>query len=345
MPFELKWTTWRNLWNLVAIDVHRLNKKFCYGHYSFFFRLSVIQLCHNLLHYGCNFEHTVQWGSVNTRCTNRQTLLQNSCMFRRPFLWRVWRGLFPLWLLLLLVSAECRHEGEPRSLPEFSVPFFLVALPSHSFLSITDHVTLNFNKNMSTAAVFLDIEKAIDTTRQPGLYELPKLQLPVNFIKLFSQYLSHRKVQSFGRRRTIHAREIDAGVPKVSVMALTLYGLYVNDNPQTPVAQLLLFADKTYIYSTERKEGYAKRPYCNGGVVWGLELKDQLRQVSGHILLWQTWTGQDSSYTQRMEHSFCKRGDSRITWKQQIDAIITKVFRTCIGIYPHLKSEPLSSNS
>jgi hypothetical protein len=80
-------------------------------------------------------------------------------------------------------------------------------------------------------------------------------------------------------------------------------------------------------------------------VEWGLELKDQLRQVSGHILLWQTWTGQDSSYTQRMEHSFCKRGDSRITWKQQIDAIITKVFRTCIGIYPHLKSERLSSNS
>jgi hypothetical protein len=27
-----------------------------------------------------------------------------------------------------------------------------------------DHVTLNFNNNMSMGAVFLDIEKAIDTT-------------------------------------------------------------------------------------------------------------------------------------------------------------------------------------
>jgi hypothetical protein len=28
----------------------------------------------------------------------------------------------------------------------------------------TDHVTLNFNNNMSTTAVFLDIEKAFDKT-------------------------------------------------------------------------------------------------------------------------------------------------------------------------------------
>jgi hypothetical protein len=31
-------------------------------------------------------------------------------------------------------------------------------------MMLTDHTTLNFNNNMSTAAVFLDIEKAFDTT-------------------------------------------------------------------------------------------------------------------------------------------------------------------------------------
>jgi hypothetical protein len=31
-------------------------------------------------------------------------------------------------------------------------------------MRLTDHVTLNFNNKMSTAAVFLDIEKAFDTT-------------------------------------------------------------------------------------------------------------------------------------------------------------------------------------
>jgi hypothetical protein len=37
------------------------------------------------------------------------------------------------------------------------------------YIRLTDHVTLNFNNNMSTAAVFLDIEKAFDTT---WLYKL-----------------------------------------------------------------------------------------------------------------------------------------------------------------------------
>jgi hypothetical protein len=31
-------------------------------------------------------------------------------------------------------------------------------------MTLADHVTLNFNNNMSTAAVFLNIEKAFDTT-------------------------------------------------------------------------------------------------------------------------------------------------------------------------------------
>jgi hypothetical protein len=37
-------------------------------------------------------------------------------------------------------------------------------------------MTLNFNNNMSTAAVFLDIEKAFDTTWHNGLlYKLFKM--------------------------------------------------------------------------------------------------------------------------------------------------------------------------
>jgi hypothetical protein len=36
-------------------------------------------------------------------------------------------------------------------------------------MRLTDHVTLNFNNNMFTTAVFLDIEKAFDTTWHLGL--------------------------------------------------------------------------------------------------------------------------------------------------------------------------------
>jgi hypothetical protein len=42
---------------------------------------------------------------------------------------------------------------------------------------------------MSTAAVFLDIEKAFDTTWHPGLlYKLSKLQFSTSLIKLIGSY-------------------------------------------------------------------------------------------------------------------------------------------------------------
>jgi hypothetical protein len=44
-------------------------------------------------------------------------------------------------------------------------------------MRLTDHVTLNFNNKMSTAAVFLDIEKAFDTTWHSGLlYKMSKFE-------------------------------------------------------------------------------------------------------------------------------------------------------------------------
>jgi hypothetical protein len=61
-------------------------------------------------------------------------------------------------------------------------------------MRIADHVSLHFNNNMSTTAVFLDIEKAFDTTWEPGLlYKLSKLQFSTSLIKLIGSFLSQRK--------------------------------------------------------------------------------------------------------------------------------------------------------
>jgi hypothetical protein len=47
---------------------------------------------------------------------------------------------------------------------------------------------------MSTAAVFLDIEKAFDTTWHPGLlYKLSELHFSPSLIKLINSFLSQRK--------------------------------------------------------------------------------------------------------------------------------------------------------
>jgi retron-type reverse transcriptase len=100
-------------------------------------------------------------------------------------------------------------------------------------MRLTDHVTLNFNNNMSTAAVFLDIEKAFDTTwHSVLLYKLSKLDFLTTFIKLISSFLSKEKfsVSVVGEMST--PRERRAGLPQGSALSPTLYNMYINYIPK-----------------------------------------------------------------------------------------------------------------
>jgi hypothetical protein len=59
-------------------------------------------------------------------------------------------------------------------------------------------------------------------------------------------------------------REIQAGVTQGSVLAPTLYSLYINDTPRTPGVHLALFLDDTPIYAKDRKESYVLRKLQRG---------------------------------------------------------------------------------
>jgi hypothetical protein len=63
----------------------------------------------------------------------------------------------------------------------------------HQCMRLTDHVALNFNNNMPSVVVFLDIEKAFDKTWHLGLlYKLSELKISIGLIKLNSSFLSQR---------------------------------------------------------------------------------------------------------------------------------------------------------
>jgi hypothetical protein len=111
-------------------------------------------------------------------------------------------------------------------------------------MRLVGHVSLNFYSNMSTAAVFLDIEKAFDTTWHPGLlYKLSKLQFSTRLIKRINSFLSQRKFRVSVEGEISTPRYMQAGVPQSSVLSPTLYNLYINDTPQTPDVNLALFGD------------------------------------------------------------------------------------------------------
>jgi hypothetical protein len=103
-------------------------------------------------------------------------------------------------------------------------------------MRLANYVTLHFNNNMSTAAVFLDIEKVFDTTWQPGLlYKISKLKFSTSLIKLISSFLLQRKFRVSAEGEMSTPRYVQAGVPQGSLLFPILYNLYINDNPQPPV--------------------------------------------------------------------------------------------------------------
>jgi hypothetical protein len=118
-------------------------------------------------------------------------------------------------------------------------------------MRLTDHITLNFNNKITTAAIFLDIGKAFHTLWHLGLlFKLSTIKFSTNLIKLISSFLSQRKLRVSVESELSTPRDIKAGVPQDSILSPTLYNLYINDTPQTISVNLALFADDTSLYAT-----------------------------------------------------------------------------------------------
>jgi hypothetical protein len=205
---------------------------------------------------------------------------------------------------------------------------------------------------MSTAAAFLDIEKAFDTTRQPGLlYKLSKLQFLTSCIKRIGSFLSQRKFRVSVEGEMSMPRSMQSGVPQGSVLSPTFYNLYINDTSQTPGVNLALFADDTCLYATDRKEGYVLRKFQRGldsmaawCKRWNIKInEDKTRTIyftrvnrPPDSLL--TLNGQNIPFVNSVKYLgvlFYKR----MTWRLHIQMIEAKAFRTFIRIYSLLKSE------
>jgi hypothetical protein len=224
-------------------------------------------------------------------------------------------------------------------------------------MRLADHVTLHFNNKMSTAAVFLDIEKAFDTTWHTGLlYKLGKMEFSINLIKLISSFLSQRKFRVSVEGELSTPRYMEAGVPQGSVLSPTLYNLYINDTPQATNLHLALFADDTCLYATDRKEGYIVRKLQRGLDTlvawcerWNIKInEDKIQAIyfshqraPPESLL--TLSGRNIPFVNSVK-CLGVIFDKRITWRLHVERIEAKAFRTFIRLYSLFESERLNAN-
>jgi Reverse transcriptase (RNA-dependent DNA polymerase) len=124
--------------------------------------------------------------------------------------------------------------------------------PKHSALHqlqrLTEQIERGFEYKQYTLTAFLDIEKAFDKVWLPGLKFKPtKLQISDYLLAIIFSFLNNRNFAVKINKSLSPPEKILAGVPQGSILALTLYNIYIHDIPENTNSTIGLFADDTVI--------------------------------------------------------------------------------------------------
>ncbi|GFX63918.1 probable RNA-directed DNA polymerase from transposon X-element [Trichonephila clavipes] len=124
---------------------------------------------------------------------------------------------------------------------------------SHQLLRVVEFIKEGNNNDECTAAVFLDIQKAFDRVWHIGLlFKLITYKIPPPLIFLINSYVSDRSFSVKINRTYSQLKRFAQGVAQGSILAPTLFNLYVNDIIKNTNTQLCLYADDTAILSRHR---------------------------------------------------------------------------------------------
>lgn len=128
----------------------------------------------------------------------------------------------------------------------------------HQVYRLVEHISSGKLRKDTTAAVFLDIEKAYDRVWVNGvIFKLINYNFPPNLIKLIFSYLINRnfhvKIKSTLSRNFIAL----FGLPQGSKISPKLFNIYINDMPTYAHTLLATFADDTCIFSVKHNRRYA----------------------------------------------------------------------------------------
>lgn len=115
---------------------------------------------------------------------------------------------------------------------------------------LTDELCNHANNKETTAAIFLDVEKAFDRVWHEGLvHKIHKLGAPLQITKTIQSFLTDRSFKVRVDNTLSSERPILAGVPQGSCLSPMLFSIYSNDIPVSDKARVSLFADDTLFYT------------------------------------------------------------------------------------------------
>jgi hypothetical protein len=122
---------------------------------------------------------------------------------------------------------------------------------THRILSLTQDISFDFNKNLSSGMVLLDVEKAFDCVWHDGLlHKMMSYNFPIFVIKIVQSYLLQRSSFVHIDNTSSKSYEIPAGVPQGSVISPHLFNIFLNDMPDPPNCVKAIYADDTILKST-----------------------------------------------------------------------------------------------
>ena len=112
-------------------------------------------------------------------------------------------------------------------IPDVQFGFTPTRSTTLQLLRLSETIATGYNSHQSAVALFLDIQKAYDSTWHQGLqYKLRTLQFSMALQHLLASYLADRTFQVRENNTLSSVRPLRAGVPQGAVLYPLLYNLY-----------------------------------------------------------------------------------------------------------------------
>lgn len=134
---------------------------------------------------------------------------------------------------------------------------------THAAAKFTSDVIKGLNNKTPTFAILIDLQAAFDVIWHHGLiHKMHLMKIPKPIVRIICNYLKNRSFEVKYEDKISTKKIVTAGCPQGSILAATLFLLYMNDFPKivNPLMNIkrILYADDIIVYCSSRNIDYAK---------------------------------------------------------------------------------------